>query len=370
MVQKISNYTGNLALSANFEPIAFSGVTISHSGGAVSGNGAIKETVAGDVTVPSSGTWSVYASLLTGLLVASATSAVPTTDAIVIWFGTSSGGAITDFNDVRTWAATDTISGTEGFNEYLTGQFNLVHDWKCDETSGNSTADSGTGTNGDLINSRPIGMTPGVTGDVGYETDNGIGSDGTGGSIADTSAPNLGLTAGATGHFGIVFKTNTATSNSMSVQDIMFTYGSSSTTQFMMFRGAGSGSTTRMEVRLLTTGTLNDSLTRCQNIGGLDDDNYHLWVCDQRGDGNGPQHYVDGVLYDNTSTGSATNYPGTGSPDHWWDDSPSAGRIALASAAALGNNIWDGAFSRCWISDDNVSDAQMTKLNLARTQLV
>ena len=82
MVQKISKYPGNFSNSASFEPTQISGLTVSHSGGAVVGVGAIVETVAGNIVVPANTTWSIYADLLSGLLVASATSSVPLNEVV------------------------------------------------------------------------------------------------------------------------------------------------------------------------------------------------------------------------------------------------------------------------------------------------
>lgn len=368
MVQKITNYTGNFSLSANFEPTAISGLTISHSGGAIVGDGVIAEIAAGNIVVPNNATWTVYVDTGEGTFVSAPTSAVPTSNVVVQWAGVSSGGATT-FTDLRSWASTsNVIAETQGFNEYLTTQFNMNYDWRLNESSGNNNEDFGTEVDVDMTNDQPAGTTINQTGDVSYETDRSVFISGGGGArIANTSGIAFSSTLPNTGHVGIVCKTNTASTNSFSVGDIMFCHGSSATNAFMFIRGSGSGASTTMEVRFFNIPTGYEAHTRCQTTPNLDDDEFHLYVIDQRGDGNGPYIYVDGVLRDNTSAGSFTNYAVGGTADDWWDESPTAGRAAIGSACALGNNIWDGNFSRVWISEDNVTDAQMTKLNDART---
>jgi hypothetical protein len=369
MVTKIREYTGCLPFEANFEPTGTSGLNFGHSGGAVTGIGVIKETVAGNVAVPASSAWSIYASYTSGLLVGSTTASVPSTDALVLFQGTSDGSAITSWIDYRSWTSTALISAGQGFDEFLTGTVapNRVLDFKFDETSG-TVANFGTATLASL--NALFNVTYSQTGDVSYETDDSIKISGAGPStMARTTGLNPFNTPNmATGHIGIVFKTNTATSNSFTQQDIMFDAGSASTTQRCLFRGQGTGTTTRVEVEILDTGTGYTSLTRCENVGGLDDDNFHMWICVQ--DGSGPKHYVDGVLYTNTGTGGFTRYLVGGLASDWFDDKKSQGRIAVGSATALGNNMFDGNFSRLWVSTDIPSAGDITSLNEARTALI
>jgi hypothetical protein len=343
-----------LLYSGNFEPRSVSGLVVSHGGGLVAGNGAAKETVAGTVSVPDNSTWTVYASLTTGLLVAAATSAVPATNALPLWRGVSNSGSTT-LQDIRSWASSmiQLSPAARGFREYLSDEFNLVHIWEMDETSGNSCADTGTGTNANMSHSAPTGITVGQTGDVGYETDNAY-TIANAGQIVDAAAPSILHTSG---HIGFVFKSGAAWAN-----DILFTSGSSSTSEFMFFAPSTLG---RMTFQFASVSNSVNVVTT--NIGDdLLDDVYHLVVVAQPGDTTGVNIYIDGALMVN---GTET-YNGTSDADSWFHDAPSAGRFAIASAAALGNNIWDGEIAKVWISDDVPTDGQMTVLNDARTGLV
>ena len=279
--------------------------------------------------------------------------------------------AIDGFNGYgeRAYAFTINTGVLTGFNTYLTTVVapNRTGDWKFDEASG-TIANFGTATLASLNAVDVIQNTYQQPGDVSYETDFSIACSGAGNSgpqrtagLNPASFPNSAI-----GHIGMVIKTNVSAGNGYTDGDMMFAKGSASTTAFTFVRGVGTGAATRLEWRAFNTGTGYEAHTRCENVGGLDDDQYHLLVIIQDGLGGGPRFNIDGVDYDTVRAGSFTNYAGGGTPDDWFDDGPTQGRISFMQAAATGNNPFPGAISRAWISTDIPTSAQLANLQQAR----
>jgi len=362
MVQKISKYN-TLTLSRNFDFQGSTGLNFNHGPGAVTGVGVIKESAAGSVAVPASGSWDVYADFVTGNLAAAATA--PLTNSQVLYQGTSGGGVITSVTDVRSWTSSGINVGSRGFDEFLTtvAAPNRSGDWLFDEVSPNAIINQGTATQADL-NAIGAAVTYSATGDVAYETDDALSFPGAGGNWAARTA---GLTpasypAHSTGSFGIVAKADGTQSG-----PILFAVGSSSTTDFTFFRTqGGAGATGNMEVHFVSSGGSNDALTRSTSTLTIYDNNYHMFIYTQSGTGIGPQLYFDGALV----AQGTTNYTGTRDADSWFHDKPTQGRIAFASATALGNNLYGGDIARAWVSTDVMTAGNIATLNTARTQLV
>jgi hypothetical protein len=357
MVQTISKYGGNLPLSANFEPTGTSGLNFGVSAGAVTGFGAIVESAAGNVTVPGSSSWSIYASYTTGLLVASATSAVPATDALILFHGQSNSSAISSWVDVRSFASTASISAGVGFNEYLTTNFTLDYDWRLNESSGTNQDDG-------VLTDIPLNGNPNITysetGDVSYETDDAIGLNGTSAYASQTSAGNFPNES--TGSIGMVFASDT----SYGASDILIDMGDATTTSFCMVRLTNGSGNARVEFRVLDTTSGYDAHTQSANLGAtasFDDGNYNMLVITQAADGNGPLFYMNGA----SVAQGFTNYTTGGAANDWFVDKQTNGRFAIGSATALGNNLFDGRVARVWIASEVMTPTEIATLNSARS---
>jgi hypothetical protein len=94
--------------TTQFNPDSTSGLDVNHSGGALGQqDGTVIEIAAGSITVPANSSWAVYADKSgTPQLVASEQSSVPSTNALILWIGTSTSTEITSLTDVRSWVNT------------------------------------------------------------------------------------------------------------------------------------------------------------------------------------------------------------------------------------------------------------------------
>lgn len=144
MVQKVTSYTGNFAMGLNFQPTTINGLNVSHTGGAVAGNGDIVETASGALAIPASVAWSAYIDVTDGILRAVDTASLPTENTLIIWDGTSDANSVTSFRDVRSWTSTaTTVAPSPDSFETLIGKLAPDHWWKMNDDA-SPLADSGT----------------------------------------------------------------------------------------------------------------------------------------------------------------------------------------------------------------------------------
>jgi hypothetical protein len=242
-----------------------------------------------------------------------------------------------------------------GFNDYLTTELSLLHDWDVDDVSPNALDDAGSDTAVDLIPG--AGMAYTQAGDVSYETDDAVGFDGTSTANAINTTTTWNYTAGA---MIFVFKTSGNPANG----EIVLGYGSTSTTELFFFRPKTSG---QFEYRIIAAGT-NDLQVKSGSFAGVDffDGNYHFVIVNQPGDGNGVNFLVNGVEGGAHSTES---YTGTKDEDSWFQDSPTDGRVTLGAAPDGANNNMTGAVSRMAMASAVVTPTQAAELQVLRSSL-
>jgi hypothetical protein len=239
----------------------------------------------------------------------------------------------------------------DGFNDYLTTELSLLHDWALDEASPDANLDSGSDTAAHLIPGG--GATYEQAGDVSYETDEAMGFDGTSGANTINTTTTWNYTSGA-----MIFVFN----STGDFNDVLFGYGNSGTTQNFWFRPTTLG---RFQVFMQDTGS-NDLSVISDQTAGVDffDGNYHFVIVNQPGDGTGMDFIINGV----PGGISSSSYTGSKDADSWYHDAPADGRVTLGATPDGANANWLGDVSRVAMATSVVTALQGSELQALRTQ--
>lgn len=350
MITKVRKLSRAFEYEANFEQDTpnTTGLTFAFFAGEAFLGDSLSDISAGTVTVPDA-PWAVWldvTTVTTPVVTAGVLASIPTTDSIVLYTGSTSGGAILQstvvdrrsFSTGRRGLSVNAPSfiltndpEASPINTYwpMRARMATWNDIQSDWDPSSGGASGGTGTErqtvdvifdeaaGDL---RAIGVAQKTYGIVGSPTrgevgptflkGNAVSAMGFDGSTDYVTTTINTFSASATGiYYGWFFADLAGQGTTRTIISQADTTG-----VIDAHVGVDSGNELNVQIRTFTT------LYRLDiNTPTITPDTWHFYVVVQRGDGNGMQIWLDGVLF-NKDTGNTTEQvTGTGTRDDWWD---------------------------------------------------